>query len=156
MKYEDKFIVINRKRLTELNEQFPLGVRGFGSNKQVLDFIDTLNNLVHFYQDNIGQMNQKYYVVNQDEPYADQIWEIIKKGEEEKERQNRFSKIKCIKDFYMEDDSKAFTSGQVYLIVERHFDGCDLIDDDKFSHFMTWEDLVRYFDCEVELKIGEK
>ena len=33
-----------------------------------------------------GKPEHSYYVVNEDEPYAEKVWELIKKGEEAKEK----------------------------------------------------------------------
>ena len=36
-----------------------------------------------------GKPEHSYYVVNEDEPYAEKVWELIKKGEEAKEKMER-------------------------------------------------------------------
>jgi hypothetical protein len=65
-KYEDKFIVINKKFM----KNFPVHL-------QVAIF-DILNEINKYIPDN------KYYVCNQDEPYAKKIIDIILEGEKEK------------------------------------------------------------------------
>ncbi len=84
MKYEEKFIVINIKRLEELQDAIG-GAGMFSIAQEVIDFQDALKRFVQVYKDNVGPMNQQYYVVNQDEPYAPDVWKLIKKGEEDKE-----------------------------------------------------------------------
>lgn len=64
---EGKFIVINKKNLKKLNEA------------------------QHFYLTLLlGKLEDgnKYYVVNQDEPYAEEVLNIILKGEEGKEKES--------------------------------------------------------------------
>lgn len=71
MKCEKKFIVINKKHLTE---------------EQLLK----LNILLATF----ALPNNKYYVVNQDESYAGHVWEMIKENEEYKEAiQESFEKL---------------------------------------------------------------
>ena len=59
-KKEDKFIVINKKHLVRLS----------------CHSIDLLNEILS----EIENLN-KYIVCNQDEPYAEQVWQIIILGE---------------------------------------------------------------------------
>lgn len=63
-KYEDKFIVINRKHL-----------RG----KKAAD-IDYFNNAIRI----MNLPDNKYYVCNQDESYADEVIKTILNGESNK------------------------------------------------------------------------
>ena len=83
-KVEDKFIVINKKRLQELNDASPWGSLGLGPNEYVTAFLGALENLNSAYMDTGKEMNQKYWVVNQDEPYADEVIKLILDGEAKK------------------------------------------------------------------------
>lgn len=90
MKLEDKFIVINKKRFDELNENtrnsncncreamcihessFPSDCKEIQVlNKALLNFKKAYELRVH------RKMNQKYIVCNQDEPYFKRIKNII-------------------------------------------------------------------------------
>lgn len=84
MEYEEKFIVINKKRLQELNEVCGKG-RWFPIADAVSDLEDAINHFVESYEANVDKkLNQKYYVVNQDEPYASEVFKIISQGEDAK------------------------------------------------------------------------
>lgn len=72
-KYERKFIVINRKDFKYL------------SNQQIYYIGSVLNTIYHSRMDE-GKKDNRYYVVNDDEPYADKIRKIIMEGETEKEK----------------------------------------------------------------------
>jgi len=66
---ENKFIVISRKRLEELN---------YFSLKAVDDFLDALEQFKFDYESFTGKkLDQNYIVCNQDEPYAEEIKNII-------------------------------------------------------------------------------
>lgn len=66
--YEEKFIVINKKHLAEISESSHL--IGLVENlKQALDAIE------------FALPNNKYYVCNQDEPYAPHVYNTIIDGE---------------------------------------------------------------------------
>ena len=90
MKYEEKFIVINHKRFKELDDVAPsrdrMGEAMFSRRHRANQMLEeALENWRAAYENDTGKkLNQKYYVVNQDEPYADKVWELIKKGEESK------------------------------------------------------------------------
>lgn len=66
-KYEEKFIVINKKYLKKV----PSNIRD--------SFLWALENLVTYLPDN------KYYVVNQDEPYALNVIKFILDNESKKD-----------------------------------------------------------------------
>jgi len=68
IKYEEKFICINRNKLWD--SKVPAKVRK--------DFFKALHNLESYLPKN------KYYCCNQDEPYADKVIEIILDGERKK------------------------------------------------------------------------
>lgn len=81
--YEEKFIVINRKRFDELSK-----IGKFGP-VFVESFQNALKDFISYYEGWTGKkLNQKYYVVNQDEPYADDVIKIILDGETVKESIN--------------------------------------------------------------------
>lgn len=84
--YEEKFIVINKKRFNELIEH-PKNENSGLAGLVVQMFIDHLNSFKAAYQATTGKtLNQKYYVVNQDEPYAEQVLDLIEQGEAKKKR----------------------------------------------------------------------
>jgi hypothetical protein len=88
-KYEEKFIVINKKIFEEINSSN-------GNNpKNIFDedflsvklFKIALENLVDDYERRMKKpLLNKYYVCNQDEPYAKKVIDIILKGEAEKQK----------------------------------------------------------------------
>ena len=83
IKLEEKFIVLNKKRLDELNEY----ASTFSSHPAVKKLCRALDDFKEAYEaDTEKSMGQQYYVCNQDEPYADEVIRIILAGEEEKER----------------------------------------------------------------------
>lgn len=87
--YEEKFIVINKKRLSELNDEMPqtrhdLTIR---SHPAVTELLNALEDFESAYSSNTGKkLDQKYYVVNQDEPYAENVIKFILDNETEKEQ----------------------------------------------------------------------
>ena len=81
--FEEKFIVINRKHIEELMRVRLEQDVVLSSAWQVLDAI------AHFWTEYYGEFGgrpHRYYVVNQDEPYADKVLKMILEGEEEKEK----------------------------------------------------------------------
>lgn len=80
LKMEEKFIVINFKRLYELQE-FDKGA--------VDKLLRNIREFEYSYITKVGkQLNQKYIVCNQDEPYANDVWNIIQLGESNKINMN--------------------------------------------------------------------
>lgn len=82
---EMKFIVVNFKHLEELDAimdhdgPFRKGSRATNRLRSALD------NFRDVYERKTGKkMDQEYIVCNQDEPYADDVWEIILSGEDRK------------------------------------------------------------------------
>jgi len=78
-KKEEKYIVINKKRLENYLSQFTKGkftTEDEQNNIDCLTFNEVLRGV-----DN----DSKYIVCNQDEPYAELIWQIILMGEDSKE-----------------------------------------------------------------------
>ena len=76
---EEKFIVINKKRFEEMLEHC---VEGFETHcfvkESILNFENALNEFCGAYSQITGkELNQKYYVCNQDEPYAEQVLALI-------------------------------------------------------------------------------
>ena len=97
MEYEEKFIVINKKHLKELDEN----TRYSNCNcreancphelmfpplcKEIKALNKALKKITKAYENRVGKkLNQKYYVVNQDEPYAKEILNILTHGEDAK------------------------------------------------------------------------
>jgi len=72
IKEEDKFIVIKTKDIEYIKKYHPSKYTLF---KSILKYIDNKNG---------------YIVCNQDEPYADELWELILDGERRKLQKRRF------------------------------------------------------------------
>ena len=79
MEYEEKFIVININRFKELNQK-----RNTYEHSAVRKLKDALNIFYSICDSNNIKVDHKYYVVNQDEPYANEIIKLILEGEENK------------------------------------------------------------------------
>lgn len=73
MQYEEKFIVINKKYLVTNR-----------ARSSVKSLYSALTDLVPYLP------NNKYYVCNQDEPYAGKVYNIIEKGEDAKLEPNMY------------------------------------------------------------------
>jgi hypothetical protein len=74
---EEKFLVINFKRFNELNSVFPRYEHDQDC-KPVGNLITALRRFQKNYEKHTGKdLDQKYIVCNQDEPYADDVWNII-------------------------------------------------------------------------------
>lgn len=69
---KEKFIVINKKHLNELNNHPD-------TSEYINEFYKALDKLEPLLPKN------NYYIVNQDEPYASLIWSIISHGEDAKQ-----------------------------------------------------------------------
>jgi hypothetical protein len=78
----EKFIVINRKRFKELNDtQKKDDGAMFKSHSAALKLEMALYNFVRTYEKETGkQLDQKYIVCNQDEPYADKVARLVLGG----------------------------------------------------------------------------
>ena len=86
---KEKFLVINRKRFEELNDQTSCGCGSreamcgcfdFGDCKEVEQLKKAIEKFNKAYKERVGEaISQRYYVVNQDEPYANNILNIILK-----------------------------------------------------------------------------
>ena len=82
---EEKFIVINKKRLVELNEV----TTSFQPHPMCDRLLTLLEEFKQVYENDFGKkLDQKYWVVNQDEPYADQVRDIILKHETQKQKED--------------------------------------------------------------------
>lgn len=46
-------------------------------------------------------------------------------------------KVRCIKDYIMDDGSRAFTAGKTYKSMRQRMDGTCFIDDDGDEHLMS-------------------
>jgi hypothetical protein len=65
----DKFIVLNKKHIEDLNALHRGGY--FDSAVEVLQLKNALTHFIDAYEEEVGKpLNQKYLVCNQDEPYA--------------------------------------------------------------------------------------
>jgi len=69
VKYEEKFLVINIKHLEEARKEIPDKIAEF---YELYDFISN------------WLPTNKYYVCNQDEPYAEKVIQTILEGENKK------------------------------------------------------------------------
>lgn len=68
--YEEKFIVINTKRFIELNEPMSF----CREHPAILILQEAWEDFKEAYERDTGKvLNRKYYVVNQDESYADNV-----------------------------------------------------------------------------------
>ena len=74
-----KYIVLNIEDLEEMRESIP----------QLYDGIYYLITYYNEYRILNGKHENKYIVCNQDEPYADKVWETILEGEKQKELYNK-------------------------------------------------------------------
>lgn len=69
----EQFIVINRKRFDEMRNA------NGEQDESVMKFYEHLIEFIETYEKKTGKkLNQQYIVCNQDEPYAEKVWEIIK------------------------------------------------------------------------------
>jgi len=78
-KEENKFLVIKRDAIDEYFSQFRSGI--FATSKEAavinrIPFVKVINDLKN---------DNKYIVCNQDEPYAEAVWQIILEGERKKQ-----------------------------------------------------------------------
>jgi hypothetical protein len=84
---KNKFIVINTKRFEEMNEYWQR-VHNLSNDEYhpcTMIFLEALAEFISDYKRiTEKEMNQKYIVCNQDEPYAQDVLEIIINGEKEK------------------------------------------------------------------------
>lgn len=80
-----KFIVINKKRLSELNAKHFSGF--FGGHQSCFRLELAISDFITDYETSVNKkMDQKYIVCNQDEPYAEEVARIILEGEAAKEQ----------------------------------------------------------------------
>jgi hypothetical protein len=86
IKNKETFIVINRKRLEELNNIYS-NPSEFIVAKSVVNLLDSLYFFKQEYEEKVGKkLNQEYIVCNTDEPYAEEVLKIILEGERKKEK----------------------------------------------------------------------
>lgn len=77
--YDNKFAVINKKRLKELDDVN----NELGSHKANIMLLNAIKEWADAYENDTGkELDQEYLVVNQDEPYADEVWQLIKDNED--------------------------------------------------------------------------
>jgi len=74
--YEEKFLVINWKYLSIDLEKH--------NDEQIEALLDFTNALKKLYDLNLIPKKNKYYVCNQDEPYVQQVIDVILAGEDAK------------------------------------------------------------------------
>ena len=73
--YEHKFFVV-KNSILQKELDFLKNSKSIAYDN-VLTFLHNINK---------GTSNNEYLVVNQDEPYADKVWELIKEGEDKKQQ----------------------------------------------------------------------
>ena len=76
---EEKFLVINRKHLRDYFSQFTHGIFTTDEEKEHIDSIP-FNQVIKEVEEMIGP--HRYITCNQDEPYADLVWQVILLGED--------------------------------------------------------------------------
>jgi len=74
-KKEEKYLVIKLKDLNRYFDQFTKGLFTTIDEQNIIDTL-TWNEVLHALQN-----DNKYIVCNQDEPYAEEVWQTILKGE---------------------------------------------------------------------------
>ena len=86
-KYKCKFIVINIKHIKQLQERVqPNWLGEKKPHPAIVNLEKALTRFANVYERTCGRkLNQKYYVCNQDEPYAKKIIKTILKHEAIKE-----------------------------------------------------------------------
>ena len=89
VEYEEKFIVINRKHIEEYEkcwrEKYAFS-KLYPEVPQVRNLLDAIEMFTEAYEAYMGKtLNQKYYVVNQDEPYAENVIKFILDNESKKD-----------------------------------------------------------------------
>lgn len=92
--YEEKFIVINIKRIAELaanTAQCKCRESGCGcfnlnpASKEGDNLLKALGEFNEAYEERVGRKNDsRYLIVNQDEPYAIDVWKKIEQHHERK------------------------------------------------------------------------
>lgn len=88
VKYEEKFIVINKKHIKEYEKCWRKKYASsslYSEVPQVKNLLSAIEMFTKAYETYTEKpLNQKYYVVNQDEPYADSVIKFILDNEEKK------------------------------------------------------------------------
>lgn len=88
VEYEEKFIVINKKHIEELDDI--CGGPWLQSADEVIALEEALKNFKKAYEENTDKkLDQKYYVVNQDEYYAGRVIQVILTSEMHKEKEDK-------------------------------------------------------------------
>jgi hypothetical protein len=86
-KVEEKYLVVKRSDLGKFFSQFQGGLFATKEEQQAMDsipFNEVLNGVREMRESDGKNPNPKYWVCNQDEPYADMIIRIIELGERSK------------------------------------------------------------------------
>ena len=87
-KKEDKYFVLKQSDLEEFFKPYIVHKGIFdelkGKGKVVGDALDILREDIRAKRKLQGKIDNKYIVCNQDEPYADLVWQIILYGEDAK------------------------------------------------------------------------
>lgn len=79
---KDRFIVIDLNHVDELQKMLPEHKLGFGRKE-----FDAFKSLYGRFVEK--KLDHKYLVINQDEPYVDEVKRIILEGEEQKANKNK-------------------------------------------------------------------
>ena len=89
-KEEDKFLVLNSMKLSDLFDKWGIEIeRGVfsvvkGEDEEKVQMVEGFLGVLNFYNMEYG--DKAYVVVNQDEPYAEAVWDIIIAFETMKEK----------------------------------------------------------------------
>ena len=118
LNYEEKFIVINKKRFAEITEL------NFDARRFVDALLRAVENFSDVYEYVTGKkIDQKYYVCNQDEPYADKVRDIIlnpsrankspSDGDDDK-KTSKFDAMDAARDVGYQEGLKAALQSDIY------------------------------------------
>jgi hypothetical protein len=80
IKKEEKYLVLKLEDLDEYFNQFTKGIFATKDEQKIIDNL-TWKEVIREIKN-----NNKYIVCNQDEPYAEKVWQVILDGERDKVR----------------------------------------------------------------------
>jgi hypothetical protein len=86
-KIEEKYLVVKRSDLEQFFSQFQGGIFATAEEQKAMDsipFNEVLKGIREMRESDRKNPNPRYWVCNQDEPYADMIIRIIELGERAK------------------------------------------------------------------------
>lgn len=89
-KEEDKFIVLNTEKLLKLLDKHGIEIENGiftivkGEEKSWVKMVQGFIDLLGCFEEEYGE--KQYVVCNQDEPYAEEVWQVILQGEDAKRK----------------------------------------------------------------------